>query len=83
MFKDGVKPMWEDDFNINGGKVSLKLRKDFTTIIWEEMILAVIGSVLSEKIRKALNGVVVSIRKEYNVLQVWFNNYEENVKEVE
>lgn len=39
MFKDGIKPMWEDEGNKNGGKLSFKLKKDFTTIIWEEMVL--------------------------------------------
>jgi len=30
--------MWEDDGNKNGGKFSLKLKKDYTTIIWEELV---------------------------------------------
>ena len=38
MFKDGIKPMWEDECNKSGGKLSFKLKKDFTTIIWEEMV---------------------------------------------
>ena len=39
MFKDGIKPMWEDENNKNGGKLSFKLKKNFTTIIWEEMVM--------------------------------------------
>jgi len=30
--------MWEDDGNKNGGKFSVKVKKDFTTIIWEELV---------------------------------------------
>jgi translation initiation factor 4E len=67
--------MWEDEGNKNGGKISLKLKKDYTTIIWEEMILAVIGGVLPQVFKDEVNGVVVSIRKEYNVLQIWFKSY--------
>ena len=46
MFKEPIKPMWEDENNKNGGRISIKLRKDYTTIIWEEMIFALIGGIL-------------------------------------
>lgn len=75
MFKDKIKPMWEDEFNKQGGKISIKLRKDFTTIIWEEMIFALIGGVLPKVVKDEINGIVVSSRKECNVLQIWFKNY--------
>ena len=75
MFKNPIMPMWEDENNKNGGKISIKLRKDYTTIIWEEMIFALIGGVLPEEVKDELNGIVVSSRKEFNVLQIWFGNY--------
>ena len=75
MFKDKIKPMWEDEFNKQGGKISIKLRKDFTTIIWEEMIFALIGGVLPKIVKDEINGIVVSSRKDCNVLQIWFKNY--------
>ena len=79
MFKEPIKPMWEDENNKNGGKISIKLRKDFTTIIWEEMIFALISGVLPKEIKDELNGIVVSSRKEFNVLQIWFKNYSLNI----
>lgn len=30
--------MWEDESNKNGGKFSIKVKKDYTTIIWEELV---------------------------------------------
>jgi translation initiation factor 4E len=71
--------MWEDEGNRNGGKISVKLKKDYTTIIWEEIILALIGSVLPQTAKDEINGVVVSIRKEFNLLQIWFKTYSPNV----
>ena len=71
--------MWEDEYNKTGGKISIKLKKDYTTIIWEEMILAIIGGVLPKSVRDEINGVVVSIRKEFNLLQIWFRNFTPNV----
>ena len=61
--------MWEDEWNKSGGKISVKLKKDYTTIIWEEIVLALIGGVLSQVVKDEINGAVVSIRKEYNILQ--------------
>jgi len=71
--------MWEDEGNKNGGKISLKLKKDYTTIIWEEIILALIGGVLPTNVKDEISGVVVSVRKEFNFLQIWFKNYTPNV----
>ena len=71
--------MWEDEGNKNGGKISIKLKKDYTTIIWEEIVLALIGGILPQIVKEEINGVVVSIRKEFNILQLWFKNYSPNV----
>ena len=71
--------MWEDEGNKNGGKFSIKLKKDYTTIIWEEIVLALIGGILPQIVKDEINGVVVSIRKEFNILQLWFKNYSPNV----
>lgn len=71
--------MWEDEYNKTGGKISIKLRKDFTTIIWEEMIFALIGDVLPKAMKDEINGIVVSSRKDSNILQIWFRNYTTNV----
>ena len=71
--------MWEDEGNKSGGKISVKLKKDYTTIIWEEIVLAMIGGVLPHVVKEEVSGVVVSIRKEYNILQIWFKNYNQGV----
>ena len=79
MFKDSIKPMWEDENNKNGGRISIKLRKDYTTIIWEEMIFALIGGILPKEMKDEINGIVVTSRKEFNTLQIWFKTYENNL----
>ena len=75
MFKEKIKPMWEDEFNKNGGKLSLRLNKGYTTIIWEELILGIIGNILPKDISDGINGIVFSSKKESNILQIWFQNY--------
>ena len=78
MFKDNIKPMWEDEFNKNGGKLSIKLNKGYTTIIWEELILGIIGNILPKEISEGINGIVFSSKKESNILQIWFRRYNKN-----
>ena len=74
LFKNNINPIWEDENNKNGGKISIKLRKYFTTIIWEEMIFAFISNVLPKEIYDEINGIVVSSKKDYNDLQIWIKN---------
>ena len=80
MFKEPIKPMWEDEYNKNGGKISIKLKKDYTTIIWEEMIFALIGGILPKEMKEEINGIVATSRKEFNTLQIWFKTYEDKIK---
>ena len=44
-----------------------------------------IGGVLPENIENEMNGVVVSIRKEYNVIQIWTRDFSNTnlLKEIE
>ena len=79
LFKEPIKPMWEDENNKNGGKLTLKTKKDYTTIIWEELLLAFIGAVLPEKVHDEINGIVFSSKKGFNTLQIWFKNYDNNL----
>jgi translation initiation factor 4E len=79
MFKEPIKPMWEDENNKNGGKISIKLRKDFTTIIWEEMIFALIGGILPKEMKDEINGIIVTTKRDFNTLQIWFKTFEEKI----
>ena len=79
LFKVPIKPMWEDEENKNGGRLTLKLRKNYTTIIWEEMILAFIGGILPDRMKEQINGIVFVSKKEFNTLQIWFKTYEKKI----
>lgn len=43
LFKEGIKPMWGDDANKNGGKWIIRLRKGLVAPCWENLILATWG----------------------------------------
>jgi len=71
-FRDGVRPMWEDSENKNGGKFVLRAPKQRGKAArwWEDVLLAVLGgqfAVPSDEIC----GVIVSIRPGKEVFSIW------------
>lgn len=41
VFRTGVKPVWEDAANANGGKWILRLRKGIAARLWEHLVTVV------------------------------------------
>lgn len=75
LFKKDIRPVWEDPENIKGGKFSLLLEKEDSALIWEEIILAFCGGIVP--FYQDINGVCLSVRKTYDVIQFWFRNFEQ------
>lgn len=63
--------MWEDETNKNGGKLTIRLKKDNSSYFWEELVISFLSNVFPENIEKEINGVIVSCKKEYNNIQIW------------
>lgn len=80
LFKDGIKPMWEDPANENGGKWSIQLKKKLEVdSIWLHTILNCIGeNFYDEENDKDYNteitGVIVNIRKYQDKVNIWLKN---------
>ena len=43
VFKQGIKPTWEDPSNARGGAWIVRLRKGLAARFWEELLLAMVG----------------------------------------
>ena len=71
IFRDGVKPMWEDDTNRAGGKWTLKVRKTLTPRLWEALVLGVVGGQFGEGVDEDICGVVMSVRHGEDSISVW------------
>eukprot|EP01092_Planopodium_desertum_P016920 TRINITY_DN9666_c0_g2_i1.p1 TRINITY_DN9666_c0_g2~~TRINITY_DN9666_c0_g2_i1.p1 ORF type:complete len:193 (+),score=23.72 TRINITY_DN9666_c0_g2_i1:3-581(+) len=76
LMKSGIKPLWEDPANAEGGFWALKVKPEDTPTIWRELLLAVIGEQFSKVISKedSITGVTVSIRHHANIVQLWNKN---------
>eukprot|EP01062_Namystynia_karyoxenos_P032531 TRINITY_DN23_c0_g1_i1.p3 TRINITY_DN23_c0_g1~~TRINITY_DN23_c0_g1_i1.p3 ORF type:complete len:204 (+),score=70.46 TRINITY_DN23_c0_g1_i1:115-726(+) len=78
-FKRGIKPMWEDPANKEGGRwvISLQGREDPERVneIWEHLLLAMIGEYLEDGCEPVagghVTGAVLGRRKQGVKLAVW------------
>ncbi|KAF3253219.1 hypothetical protein TWF217_007485 [Orbilia oligospora] len=48
LFKQGIRPVWEDHENRKGGKWIIRLKKGVSTRYWEDLVLAIIGDQFGE-----------------------------------
>ncbi|XP_011221654.1 eukaryotic translation initiation factor 4E type 2 isoform X1 [Ailuropoda melanoleuca] len=69
LFKEGIKPMWEDDANKNGGKWIIRLRKGLASRCWENLILAMLGEQFM--VGEEICGAVVSVRFQEDIISIW------------
>jgi hypothetical protein len=74
LMKDNIKPIWEDENNINGGCWSFKILNNVAYEIWEELsILLVCNELLQNK--DDCIGLSISIKKNnYSVIKIWNKN---------
>ncbi|VVC94298.1 unnamed protein product [Leptidea sinapis] len=69
LFKVGIKPMWEDPANVNGGKWVVKLKKAETGPAWEELCMAMLGEQFL--VGGEMCGIVLSVRFQEDRIAVW------------
>ncbi|XP_046998053.1 eukaryotic translation initiation factor 4E type 2-like isoform X1 [Schistocerca americana] len=69
LFKMGIKPMWEDEANRNGGKWVVRLRKGIVSRCWENLVLAMLGEQFM--VGEEICGAVVSIRFQEDIISIW------------
>ncbi|RMD43271.1 hypothetical protein DV735_g1800, partial [Chaetothyriales sp. CBS 134920] len=70
IFKDGIRPVWEDEANKKGGKWIVRLKKGVADRYWEDLLMAIIGDQFLEAADEVC-GAVLSVRSGEDVLSVW------------
>jgi hypothetical protein len=69
LFKRGIIPMWEDNMNKDGGKLSVLLTWKYANLIWEEVTFNFSKGLLPYY--ENINGIVISMRARFIVLSFW------------
>ncbi|WZZ30928.1 hypothetical protein YC2023_014329 [Brassica napus] len=71
-FKDGIRPLWEDGANCNGGKWIIRFSKVVSARFWEDLLLALVGDQLDDA--ENICGAVLSVRINEDIISVWNRN---------
>jgi len=73
IMKEGIRPLWEDSANVEGGSLSVKLSKNQTNYVWLQLILGVIGEQFSQILAEEddICGLSISMRKDESVITLW------------
>eukprot|EP00013_Stygamoeba_regulata_P023573 CAMPEP_0177665892 /NCGR_PEP_ID=MMETSP0447-20121125/21294_1 /TAXON_ID=0 /ORGANISM="Stygamoeba regulata, Strain BSH-02190019" /LENGTH=695 /DNA_ID=CAMNT_0019172011 /DNA_START=190 /DNA_END=2277 /DNA_ORIENTATION=- len=80
LFKKGVKPMWEDEQNVNGGKWVINSPKNISHKFWGQLVLNVIGHNFVHS--NDINGVVLSIRPTADLVSLWSAHANDDLIEI-
>ncbi|XP_026820772.1 eukaryotic translation initiation factor 4E-1A-like [Rhopalosiphum maidis] len=80
-FKYGIKPNWDDENNISGGRWLLEFsqKKKFHLVneYWKKIIMSMIGEVYESF---EINGAIISVQNKGIKLSVWTNNASQDNK---
>lgn len=80
LFKQGIKPTWEDAQNVGGGSWTVILPKakrfEYLNRLWFEMLLAVIGNAFPAEFDDKINGVLVQRRQKEDRISLWVKDFD-------
>jgi hypothetical protein len=77
LFREYVFPCWDDENNIKGGCLSLRILKVDLNVLWKELCARILGETLLKEEHNNLqnwnliNGISVSPKKEFMILNIW------------
>ncbi|XP_055852267.1 eukaryotic translation initiation factor 4E type 2 [Episyrphus balteatus] len=69
LFKQGIKPMWEDPANTTGGQWVIRLRKNKIDRAWENVCMAMLGEQFL--VGDEICGIVLTTKYPEDSLSVW------------
>ncbi|KAL7673555.1 hypothetical protein ACOME3_008411 [Neoechinorhynchus agilis] len=70
VFKDGIRPMWEDEANRDGGRLAVHMAKRNSGRLWELLLLALVGEQLTLCCTQ-ICGVAFSPKPHDDIISVW------------
>lgn len=75
IMRDGIKPMWEDPKNKNGGCFSYKINNKNVSSIWKNLSYSLVGEslTLDKNVRPFINGITISPKKNFCIIKIWLS----------
>ena len=78
LMREGVKPIWEDPINRNGGCFSYKVSNKLVSSVWKELSYVLVGSSISKQSSFVANvtGITISPKKNFCIIKIWMSTCE-------
>eukprot|EP00013_Stygamoeba_regulata_P007952 CAMPEP_0177681880 /NCGR_PEP_ID=MMETSP0447-20121125/30961_1 /TAXON_ID=0 /ORGANISM="Stygamoeba regulata, Strain BSH-02190019" /LENGTH=278 /DNA_ID=CAMNT_0019191345 /DNA_START=179 /DNA_END=1016 /DNA_ORIENTATION=- len=82
MMKEGIRPVWEDPGNADGGIWSIRIGRSDNEMVWKELLVAAIGEQFADVLDEDddICGISVNVRNYNNIFQIWNKNSKANTK---
>jgi len=76
IMREGIKPIWEDVKNRNGGCFSYKVINKNVYDVWREFTYALVGNTIStnDSFVASVNGITISPKKNFCIIKIWMSN---------
>jgi len=76
LMKKGIKPVWEDAKNRNGGSFSYKIANKNVPSVWKSLTYAIVGNTVGEDdaFVNCINGITISPKKSFCIIKIWLAN---------
>eukprot|EP00002_Diphylleia_rotans_P028606 TRINITY_DN577_c0_g1_i3.p1 TRINITY_DN577_c0_g1~~TRINITY_DN577_c0_g1_i3.p1 ORF type:complete len:207 (+),score=22.68 TRINITY_DN577_c0_g1_i3:358-978(+) len=78
LFREGVRPLWEDPSNCKGGRWKARVRKYQISKVWEDLQFALIGERFD--VGDEITGISVSCKASDYAINVWTRGTDEEPK---
>ena len=76
LMKEGIKPIWEDPKNRNGGCFSYKVSNKSVFKVWKDLTYVVAGSTISKmtNVVNCVTGITISPKKNFCIIKIWMTD---------
>ncbi|CDS11591.1 hypothetical protein LRAMOSA03854 [Lichtheimia ramosa] len=81
--RKGIKPIWEDPQNENGGSYNFKIPKHHSPLAWRDLLVLLIGEKVEGWLGDVVCGVSVSSRQQCDNYQIWTAHNHQNDPEAD
>ena len=84
LMRNGIKPIWEDEQNCNGGCWSFKISKKDIHKAWNELSIALLGETItvSKENSNNITGISISPKKAFCIIKIWNRDSKKNKQEL-
>ena len=74
--REGIKPIWEDPKNRQGGCFSYKISNKNVCEVWRDLSYVLVGESISTQSSFVANvtGITISPKKNFCIIKIWMSN---------